>query len=87
MKLTSNLIILLVSILPITALAQGSFKKGVVLTTTNERIEDSLQLSKSKLISISSGDKKKIYNAWDIKGFCIDTVNYLSFPMIFTRKF
>ncbi len=86
MKLTSNLIVLLVSILPITAQAQNTFKKGSVINATNERIEDSLQLSNSKLISISAGHKKKIFNAWDIKGFSIDTVNYISFSNDFYKE-
>lgn len=85
MTLSKRLITFLLPFFPIKASTQDHFNPGFVITISNEKIADSLKLSEGKLIATKSG-RKKIYMPWEVKGFSINTLNYVSYSNDFYKE-
>src|SRR5215510_10238308 len=84
-----KLLLFLICLFPLGISAQNGLKRGIVITTNDKKIEVLVKSPfrlKGKLTVLSSGKKKKIYAACNIKSFCIDSVNYISYSNDFYKE-
>ena len=89
MKQAIRLILILQLIIPANINAQSDFKKGLVITFSNEKLEGSIKeslKSKGTIVFLSVDGKKSTFSAATIKNFSIDSTNYAAFSNDFYKE-
>ena len=82
MKQPIKLMFLLIYFFPNPATAQTTSPRDYIINIANEKVEGVVKLSpgeKGKLIFLSPENKKEVYTPSGIKGFRIDSINYISY--------
>ena len=89
MKQAIKLILILQFIIPAKIYAQSDFKKGFVITLSNEKLEGSIKeslKSKGTIVFLSVDGKKSTFSVATVKNFSIDSTNYAAFSNDFYKE-
>jgi hypothetical protein len=89
MKQAIHSIIFFFLFFPVLTSAQSDFKKGLIVTTNNEKLEGTIKesfRSKGVIIFLSAGGNKKTYSPSDIQSFSIDTISFISYSNDFYKE-
>lgn len=89
MKQAIKLILILQFIISAKVYAQPDFKKGFVISLSNEKLEGSIKeslKSKGTIVFLSVDGKKSTFSVATIKNFRIDSTNYAAFSNDFYKE-